>query len=248
MTHRILIPLICVGALSFTQARELSVFSDLPEDGKSFNLTTTYNTRYWNEGRDYLANDDLWATSVNYAWQSLTAGVWYAKSTELPYEELQLGLTWRHDLSEDLQIYVGYAYIDYLENSLAVSSEDSENELAFGLTYSGCPWGIVSHLDVYYTDDSGGFFAEASASREWQLSEKWSASITGLIGMNQGYISNGSDGLNHMAVIGGFSYAFSECLSLDLEGVQSWGLDRTDPGDTETDDFLHGRLGLTWTF
>ncbi len=248
MTYKSLTALFIAGTLTMAQGREMSVFSDLADPGSSFNLTTQYNTRYWAEGRDFLENDDIWSTSVSYGWESLAAGVWYAKSTELPYEELQFGLAWRHDLSDDLQLYVGAAYVDYMDNTNAVASQDSEYELASGLTYTGCPWGIEWVLDVYYTDDTGGWFAEVSGTREWELSDKWGVHVTGLIGMNQGYIQDGSDGLNHMAIIAGFSYDINECCALTLEGVQSFGLDRSDPGDTNTDDFLHGRLGLTWSF
>ena len=87
-----------------------------------------------------------------------------------------------------------------------------------------------------------------TVNREWELSENWDLNVGGVLGINQGSIADGSDGLNHFGVVAGFSYKINDCLTFGLEGVQSYGINRDDPGDIDTDDFLHGRASLTWSF
>ena len=68
--------------------------------------------------------------------------------------------------------------------------------------------------------------------------------------MNQGYVSDGHDGANHLAFRMGAEYAISESVASYLHLAHSWALDRDASllGDSQLVDFSHASLGMQFSF
>ena len=207
-------------------------------------VATGWESRYFSEGRDALDGDALWMTSIDYMWESLSFGVWYGSSPEQSYDELQLGVAWHQSLSDDLDFYAGYTRYEL------PSDDEEDNEVGIGFAYTGLPQDIELALDAYHSFEADGFFVELSASREWELSDKLTASFTGIFGVNQGYVADGHDGANHIAASVGLSYALTESLTIGAHGTYSWGIDRKAGAadDASLKDFFHAGVGVEWSF
>ena len=234
-----------VPASAFAHERENSAISPHLEDcHHSVTVATSWESRYFSEGRDALDGDALWTTSIDYAWESLSFGAWYGSSPEQSYDELQLGVAWHHSLSDELDAYVSYTRYEL------PSDDEEDNEVGLGLAWTGCPLGIEWAVDAYHSFEAGGFFVEAAATREWELTEKLTASTSAIFGVNQGYVVDGHDGANHIAATVGFSYALTESLSLGTHATYSWGIDRKAgaPDDASLKDFFHYGVGLELSF
>ena len=210
----------------------------------SFALSAGWESRYFVEGRDTLNRDSIRVYSAEYLWESLTAGVWYGDSPDQPYDELQLALAWHHNLTEDLEAYISYTHLRFPKDGT------HDHDLGLGFAYTGGPWGIEYALDAYYSTRVEGSFAELSASREFELSDKLTSSATLIFGMNQGYVADGHDGANHIAASLGLSYALTESLSLATHATYSWAIDRKvgAADDATLRDFFHAGIGLEWAF
>ena len=55
-------------------------------------------------------------------------------------------------------------------------------------------------LDGTYSMDAEGMFYEWSTYREFSLSEKSELFVSGILGLNEGYVSDGHDGANFYAI------------------------------------------------
>jgi hypothetical protein len=58
-----------------------------------------------------------------------------------------------------------------------------------------------------------GYFAEIAASRELSMSDRFALNFSIPFGINQGYVSDGHDGANNMALRLGSEYVLSDSLS-----------------------------------
>ncbi len=206
-------------------------------------LRTDWQSRYASEGRDNLAGDSLWGKSVELSWQSWSWGAWHGESPDQDYDELQLSAAW-HKEFDAWEFYGGYTHLRFPHDG------SHDHELGIGLIHKGCPWGIEHALDVYHSIEAGGYFAEATATRAWELGEKSSIELAAVFGVNQGYIADGHDGANHLALQAGWSYALTESLSVSSHAAYSWGIGRkaAAAGDDALEDFFHAGLGLEWIF
>lgn len=202
-----------------------------------------WESRYFTEGRDALDGDSLFAGSFEMGWRHVAGGVWYGYSPDQRYDELQLTLALTHSIG-DFSFYGGYTHLRF------PFDDAHDNEVGAGVGWSGLPMGLELAADAYYSFDATGLFAEMSVAREIPISERFSASLSGVFGINQGYVSDGHDGANHFALRLGLDYAVSDSVSITVHTAYSWGLgrDRSFPGDDLLTDFLHGGIGLEWSF
>lgn len=202
-----------------------------------------WDSRYAVEGRDVLDGDSILAQTVELQWQSLGFGVWYGDSPDQRYNELQLAVSYLHSFGP-VDAYLGYTHLRFPDDSA------HDHDLGAGLAWDEGPLDLKFALDAYYSTRNDGAFGEFSISREWQLTEALSLDASSVLGMNQGYVADGHDGLNHVALLLGLSQQLTESLSLRLHGSYSWGLDRkaTAPDDALLRDFFHAGIGLEWSF
>ncbi|MGC6425707.1 MAG: hypothetical protein ACON5H_01780 [Akkermansiaceae bacterium] len=202
-----------------------------------------WESRYFSEGRDNLSGDSLCVSSFEIAWQHLALGVWYGNSPDQSYDELQLSIAVSRNFG-DFKVYGAYTHLRFPFDG------SHDNEVGAGVTWTGLPNEVELSADVYYSFDAEGAFAEIAASRTFELNDQLSLNLSLPFGINQGYVPDGHDGANHLALRLGLEYAVSHTFSLAAHAAQSWALDRDAvlAGDNSLIDFSHLGFGLQWSF
>jgi len=202
-----------------------------------------WESRYFSEGRDALDGKSFWSGTVELGYDHFSGGVWYGRSSDHNYDEWQYSLALTQE-SNGFEFYLGYAYLDFSKDN------QSDSEWSAGISYGELPFALETSLDATYSKDAEGTFFEWSTGKEFNPSETLELSLSGILGWNEGYVSDGHDGLNFFALRTGAKANLSEKLSLVAHGTQSLAVDR-DPtlsGDLQLKDFFHFGVGLEWTF
>lgn len=205
-----------------------------------------FDSRYYIEGRDGLDGDSIITTTIELGYEHLALGLWYGISSEQNYDEMQLSAAYTWHLG-DFAYYLSWTHFQFF--SLFPGSE-SDNDIGFGISYSELPYDLTLAFDGYYSIGVSGSFLQLSGSREFALTDALSMELVGAFGMNQGYVSDGSDGANHLALSAGFNYEINETISLTAHATQSWALDRNPlaAGDETLIDFFHAGVGVQFSF
>lgn len=202
-----------------------------------------WESNYFTEGRDALDGDSLLAGSFEMGWKHFAGGVWFGHSPDQRYDELQLSLALTQSVG-DFEFYGGYTHLRFPFDS------SHDNEIGAGLAWSGLPLDVELSADLYYSFDAGGYFAEISAGREFSIGERLTLNVSVPFGINQGYVTDGHDGANYVALRLGLEYALSNSWSVTAHGTYSCALgrDAASPGDEQLIDFGHWGVGLQWSF
>lgn len=202
-----------------------------------------WESRYFTEGRDALGGGSLFAGSFELGWKHLAGGIWYGNSPDQRYDELQLSLALTQSVG-DFEFYGGYTHLRF------PFDDSHDNELGAGVAWSGLPLEIELSADIYHSFDADGYFAEIAAGREFVITDQLSLHVSTPFGINQGYVADGHDGANNMAIRLGLEYALSDAVSVTAHGTYSWALGRESAyeGDEQLIDFFHGGVGLQWEF
>ena len=202
-----------------------------------------WESRYFSEGRDALDGKSLWVGSFEFGYDHFSGGVWYGRSSNHSYDELQYSLALTQEV-ENLQVYFGYTHLVFSID------DESDDEWSVGIRYAELPFNLDTSLDACYSMDAAGTFIEWSNSREFNLSEELGFSLSGILGWNDGYVSDGHDGLNYGSLRMGTEKTISKNVSLVGHGAYSWAIDKDEnlPGDQQLGDFFHLGLGLEWDF
>lgn len=176
-------------------------------------------------------------------WKNLSAGVWYGNSPDQSYDELQLSLTLTQSIG-DFEFYGGYTHLRFPSNG------SNDNELGAGFVWSGLPIDVELSVDVNYSFEADGYFAEITAGREFSVTDCLALNFSVPFGINQGFVDDGHDGASYIASRVGLEYALSDAVSITAHTTYSWALDRDGslPGDEQLIDFFHGGIGLEWSF
>lgn len=205
-----------------------------------WSIEGAWDNRYFSEGRDQLDGDGIWHSNLEWSNGPLGAGMWYGKSTgRSPYEELQLSVAVTQQVGI-LDVYAGYTQLQF------PVTHTHDDEFGAGVEWHDGPLGIDLALDAYDTLDAGGWFAEATATRKWQLSETLTLDVAAILGMNQGYVADGHDGANHAALQLGLSMPLGSSTLLRIHGTSSWAIDRDPnlPGDLALRNLAHVGVSL----
>lgn len=202
-----------------------------------------WDTHYFSEGRDALDGDSLAMAGFEFGWKHLFGGVWYGSSPQQRYDEMQLSLGLVQEVG-DFEFYAAYTHF------LFPFEDTHDDEIGAGITWAGLPCEFELALDAYYSFDAEGTFIELALAREFAITERLALFGSCVFGMNQGYVSDGHDGANHIALQAGISYAVCENILLTSHGTYSWALDRdpTAPGDGLLRDFFHYGFGVEYSF
>ena len=202
-----------------------------------------WESRYFSKGRDALDGDSLWVSSLELGWKNFTSGVWYGRSPDQDYDELQLSFAASQSIG-DVEFYAAFTHLRTPFDGL------DDNEVGAGFSWAGLPNGIEFTGDAYYSFDAKGSFWEFALNRAFVVSDELIFHASGILGVNQGYVSDGHDGANHLAFRMGSEYAISESVAITLHLVHSWALDRgvSLPGDSQLIDFSHASLGMQFSF
>jgi hypothetical protein len=202
-----------------------------------------WESRYLSEGRDVLDGESLLFSSVEMGWQHLSAGVWYGSSPDQEYNELQLSIAFTHGFG-DTEFYGGYTHFRFPFDGA------HDNEIGAGFIWSGLPMDFEFATDVYYSFEAEGYFAELAFGREVALSDQLAFRFSVPLGMNQGYVTDGHDGANSIALRLSVAFALAESATLAVHATHSWALGKKAalPGDDSLIDFCHAGIGLQWSF
>lgn len=202
-----------------------------------------WESRYFSEGRDVLDGDSLFVGSFEMGWKHLAGGVWYGYSPDQRYDELQLSFALTQSIG-DFDFYGGYTHLRFPIDGT------HDNEIGAGVAWSGLPSDVELAADIYFSFEAEGFFAEISASREFSITDNLALNLSIPFGINQGYVPDGHNGTNHIALRTGLEYAFTDSVSITAHTTYSWALSANSAlsGDDQLIDFLHAGLGLEWSF
>lgn len=202
-----------------------------------------WESKYFSEGRDALDGDSLFVSSLEMGWKHLSAGVWYGNSQDQRYDELQMSLALNQCFG-DFEVYAGYTHFRF------PFDDSHDHEIGTGVVWSGLPMEIELSADLYYSFEAEGYFAEISAGREFSITDSLTLNLSTPFGINQGYVSDGHDGANNIALRLGMEYAISESIAFTAHTTYSWSLGREAalPGDAQLVDFFHWGVGFQCSF
>jgi hypothetical protein len=244
---RFLIPLVACSSMVLAHEddseRIFGRFFD-NEDGWNFHEHVDYESRYASEGRDALDGDSLVSGTFEAGWNALSAGVWYAKSPDQSYDELQLSTALSWDW-EDLEGYVAYTHLRFPRDG------GHDHEIGAGASWTGLPGEVALGVDAYYSFEADGAFITASLSREFDLNDRFQLTPAIVFGMNQGYVTDGHDGANHFDLRLGGACSLTDSISLTAHLSYNIALDRDAArysGDELLKDFFHFGFGLAYEF
>ncbi len=241
----ILLTALCPLQAVFAHEPEASTPFDHSESqgGISGHIHAGWESRYFSEGRDALEGDSLWVSSLEFGWENLTSGIWYGRSPDQDYDELQLSFAASQSIG-DVEFYAAFTHLRTPFDGI------DDNEIGAGFSWTGLPNEFEFTGDAYYSFDAEGSFWEFALNRAFVVSDELTVQASGILGVNQGYVSDGHDGANHFALRMGSEYAISESLAITFHVAQSWALDRdlSLPGDESLIDFFHASLGMQFSF
>lgn len=202
-----------------------------------------WESRYFSEGRDALNGKSLWNSSLELGYDHLSGGVWYGRSSNHQYDEWQYNFAFSQEI-EGYSFYAGYTHLIFTKD------DESDDEWSAGISYDGLPLDLITSLDACYSIDAQGTFFEWSTSREFNFREDLDFSLSGTLGWNEGYVSDGHSGLNFFSLRSGVEKMLSENFSLAGHGVYSWAInpDLNLAGDQGLKDFFHFGLGVEYKF
>lgn len=201
-----------------------------------------WDSHYFTEGRDLLDGGSLIIHDLQSSWERLFGQIWYAASPDQSYDELQF-MTGVTQTIEGVTIYAGYRHLQFPSDDL------NDDEAAVGISVTALPTGLQIAVDAYHSFEADGFFTEVSALWQFAITESLSIKSTGIFGINQGYVGDGHDGANHLALTLGLNYKISDSISIIARLTQSWAIDREPdmPGDEQLVDFFNGGVGMQWS-
>ncbi len=209
-----------------------------------FHMHAGWDSRYVSEGRDNLDGDGILSGTLEASWKPLSLGLWYGNSPAADYDELHLsaalGWAWR-----DLEWYAGYSHLRFPIDG------GHDHEVAAGFNWSALPVGLDLGVVAYYSFDADGAFGEATLGREFEISECFSLKPSIVFGINQGYVTDGHDGANHIALGAEGAYTFTEAFSAEFHASYNLAIDRDSQrhaGDELLRDFFHAGIGLRFDF
>jgi hypothetical protein len=199
-------------------------------DVLDFDISAAWDSRYVSEGRDNLAGDSLAGTTIEAAYKGLSVNVWYASSPDTDYREVNVGTAYTLEWDE-WEAYVSYTFLRFL------SDKENDNEVGAGLSYSGLPAGFTAGVDGYYSFDAEGAFFETYIDREYEVADWLTLTPAVVMGWNAGYMADGHDGANHLALV--LEAAVPLKAGLELSGNIAYSFAINDNADKyEEDDVL----------
>lgn len=202
-----------------------------------------WESRYFSEGRDALDGKSLWNSSLELGYDHLSGGIWYGRSSNHQYDELQYNFA----LTQEIDGYTFYAGYTHL---LFPKDNESDDEWSVGISYGDLPFDLSTSLDACYSMDAQGAFYEWSNTKEFKFQEDIDLSMSGTIGWNDGYVADGHNGLNFFSLRTGAKKVLSGNFALTGHGVYSWAIDREFnlAGDQALKNFFHFGLGVEFDF
>ena len=205
-----------------------------------------WESRYVSEGRDNLSGDGLFSLSSELSVGDITFIPWLAHSPDADYSELNLNFIYATFLTPELLASLSYTYLHFRDQG----DDSSDNEISLDLGYEVSKQ-LTAIAVVYHSFEAEGAFMEGGASYFYEYSDRLHFNITGLLGINAGYISDGHDGLNTFQVIAGSSFYTMDRLELYASANYNLAINRdvnNYSGDELLGDFFWAGVGINYLF
>lgn len=233
--------------LAFAAGGTFTGLDELPaaESSFAFRSLAAFDSLYTSEGRDNLDGASIGSLLLEMESGGWLIGSWLAASGEGDCEErtffIERGFAW-----QGLEGYLGYKYLLFPRDANA-----DDHEIGAGLSGPELPLGIVPEVNWTYAFEAEGSYLETGFTRGIALSDTLHIEPSLMIGRNDGFVSDGHHGFDYLRLALAAHLNLSERLLLCSHIGQSFALD-ADPdrfdGDVLLRDFLHGGIGLSWSF
>ncbi len=216
---------------------------DQYEDALS-NIQTHWDNLYVSEGRDNLDGGALHTTVIEAHlgfFQLTVENLWGYDSD---YNELNLipALVFKN---KEFTFYASYTRRQLTEQG------EFDNEIGSGISYSGLPGKLDVGFEWYHSFIADGGFFELSLTREFDLSDRLVLEPVLVMGINNNYITDGHNGLNHVALQLNSYYELTENFGVHGRVTYNHAINRdaiANPGDVLLKNFVWGGIGLEYFF
>jgi hypothetical protein len=163
------------------------------EGQRPVHLHVLWESRYVSEGRDNLGGDGLTSMFSDITLGNLSFVPWLAYGYESEYTELNLNFVYGFKLSDQLEMYSGYTYLQ----TRFAGENTKDNEVFADLVYM--PTTLFDVLvNYYYSFEAHGSFWEFALKQEQELNDRTVLTLRSIVGVNEGYVPDGHNGLNHL--------------------------------------------------
>lgn len=166
-----------------------------------------WESRYVSEGRDYLDDSGIQTTTFEIQGRHFNLSVWNGWGYDSEYDELQITPSFNQEFS-NFDVYIYYNYKHYFEENR------SENEIGTGLSYNGLPYNLAIDIDWYHLIENDGSFYMLSAGSNFSPVENLTLKPALVLGINDGYISDGHNGANNAGIQLNIEYEMTRRLNV----------------------------------
>ncbi len=225
--------------------RKENVYRSLIEFKHPVHFHTLWETRYVTEGRDNLQGDSLISATTELSSGNLTFAPWLAFSPDQDYEELNLNFIYGFEITDILELYVSYSYLHAWEGAI----DNGDNEIALELAISIDDIADVSVAWIHSTEANGNYY-ELALRKQNNINQDIAFNGGLVIGINQGYIVDGHEGVDHAQIRLGMAYHSSAQYELVAYISHSHAINKnlSMSGDTNLKNYSLGGVGFTWRF
>ena len=203
-----------------------------------------WESRYVSEGRDNLDGNGLASIASDVSINDFTFAPWIARGYDSDYSEMNLHFVYGTQLSDHLEVYTGYTHLQMRD----AGDNAHDNEISADLVFTG--WGMA-HIQgsAYHSFDASGSFYGLSLIRTHVVNERITLTAGSTLGLNDGYIADGHDGLNHIQFRGRLAYHPHSQIEIITYIGYNIAIDSTPDryvGDLTLHDFLWGGVGVVY--
>ena len=178
-----------------------------------------WESKYVLEGRDSLDGGSLWSSGVETGYEHLFGGVWYGRSSKNDFRELQLNV----GVGQENEAYAYHLAFTHIRFPV---DDESDDEWEVGFAYTDLPFDGESGLTLIYSEDADGFFIEWGNAIVHPVTEDFELEYTGVLGWNEGFVTDGHDGLNHFSLGVSTGREITSFAAINLHAVQTWPINR----------------------
>lgn len=215
------------------------------EQGLSATTLFTWDSRYLSEGRDNLDGEGLFAFALDVQYENFLIGAWLSYSDGADYEERDFFAEYGLETGP-LEWYVAYTHLQFPRD---MSGHD--NEIGAGVAMPEALLGLTPGFGAYYSFEAGGSFMDFTLDRDIQLTDQVRLVPALGVGLNEGYIAEGHDGVNNVTLGLHAYFRLTESIALFAHVAQNWAIN-SDPAvfadDASLYDSFHGGVGVAFSF
>jgi hypothetical protein len=216
------------------------------EGQRPVHVHVLWESRYVSEGRDNLAGDGLTSMFSDITLGNFSFVPWLAYGYESEYTEFNLNFVYGFKLSDQLEIYSGYTHLQ----TRFAGENTKDDEVFADLVYTPTTLFDVS-ANYYYSFEAHGSFWEFALKREQKLNDLIVLTLQSILGVNEGYVSDGHKGLNHVQLRLNLAYYPISCIEIVPYVAHNFAIDREPDrfaDDKPLRDFLWGGIGIVYHF